>query len=148
MFANLIRTTALTSLAAFSLCTVGSATELTQDQDRGQNQNQSQMEQQQPQTGQTQDSYSEEKLDSYADAALKVAKISLKVAPQIQSAETEQLKEDLFLRMQQDMVSAVQATDGITVQEYNQISLAARQDVNLANKIQSKFEDLQRRTTQ
>ncbi len=86
---------------------------------------------------------SDQKLDAYADAAIKVAKISLRVSPEIRAADNEEQRKDIFLRMQEEMVEAVHNTEGITVQEYNEISLMASQDSGLADDLRSRFEDLQ-----
>jgi hypothetical protein len=129
---------AIAFLLVFSVCLPAHAS-----QDPAQSQAQ-----QQPETGQQAQNFPEEKLEAYADAALEVAKINLRLAPQIRQANTDEQKRTLFLEMQEEMVTAVNNTDGITVQEYNQISMAAREDENLAGRIRSKFDDLQQQQTE
>lgn len=78
-------------------------------------------------------------LDAFAQSAIKVGQIQQKMAPQISQAEAEEQKKQIFQDMQQQMIGAIQSTEGITVQEYNQISLQARQDDQLAMQIQDRI---------
>ena len=85
----------------------------------------------------------EAKIDAYAETAIEVVSIQQEMVPQIQAAEDEEQKKELFQNMQQEMMSAVQGADNITVNEYNAISQEAQQNPELANLIQTKIQATQ-----
>lgn len=84
--------------------------------------------------------FSEAQIDAYADSALEITKIHNEMAPQIQAAQTEAEKNQMFVEMQKEMVSAVEAAEDISVEEYNAISQAAQQNPQLANRIRTEVE--------
>lgn len=96
---------------------------------------------QQPQAQTEANEFSTQKLDAYAEAALKIGRINAEMAPEIRAAEDEQQRKSKTLEMQQEMVNAIQDSEGITMQEYNQISLALREDPQLAEKIRTLFDE-------
>jgi len=82
---------------------------------------------------------SEAKLEAYADSAIKVGTIQQSMAPQIKQAGKKPQKKEIFQQMQKKMIDAIRSTEGISVQEYNKISMQARQDENLAGRIQTRI---------
>lgn len=98
--------------------------------------------QQAPTAAQSQN-FSDELILAYANTAVKVSQVHREMAPQIQAAESQQQKEQMTKTMQQQMVGVVQQSEGITVQEYSQITQAAQQNPQLAQKIQSTFQSMQ-----
>lgn len=91
-----------------------------------------------------QTSISDAKLDAYVETAIAVSKVHINMAPQIKAAESEQEKQQMYGQMQQQMTGIIEQTDGITVQDYNNISEAAQQDQKLAMTIRTKLEEAQK----
>lgn len=87
--------------------------------------------------------FSDQKIEAYVNSAAKVQDIHNKMAPQLKQVKTEKEKKTAFKHMQQQMMSAIKNTENITVEEYNQITNAARQDQQLASEIREKFKNRQ-----
>lgn len=79
--------------------------------------------------------FSDEKIEAFAVAALEVSKIRKSYVGQIQQAETEEQRKQLAEQATGEMVAAVEASPGITTDEYNAIIQAARTDQALAQRI-------------
>lgn len=75
------------------------------------------------------------KLKSFATAFLEVAKVNQAYQPQIQAAPNAQDQQRLQQEAGQKMIEAVNASDDITVDEYNDIIQAAQTDPDLAQRI-------------
>lgn len=79
--------------------------------------------------------FPQEKLRSFAVAFLEVDKINQEYAPQLQEAasaeEQQQIRQEAAVRM----MDAVEATDGISTDEYTQILVAAQADPALATQL-------------
>ncbi len=78
---------------------------------------------------------SPEKLDAYATSAVKITRIHGVMAPKIQATTDAGEKNDMFKEMQQQMISAVEETEGISVEEYNEISKMAINNPQIASHI-------------
>lgn len=75
------------------------------------------------------------KLKSFAVAFLEVAKVNQAYQPQIQAAPNAQDQQRLQQEAGQKMIEAVNASEDITVDEYNEIIQAAQTDPDLAQRI-------------
>ena len=82
--------------------------------------------------------FGDETLRSFAVAFLATEEISQRYQPQLQEAQAAQDQEKM-LEIQRDasqeMVTAVEGVEGITVQEYTSIMQAAQTDPELAQKV-------------
>ena len=87
------------------------------------------------------DGYSDQELQAFAAAALKVEQLNEKWIPQI--AEAENADEDAALRQEamQEMRAAVQE-EGLSVQDYNTIYDAAQRDPQVMQVIEDHRESL------
>lgn len=79
--------------------------------------------------------YSDEKLQSFAMAALNVQQIRQDYTAQIQQAETEDERQQLAEAATQEMVDAVESEPGISVEEYNEIIQASADNPELTDRI-------------
>ncbi len=86
-------------------------------------------------------SYNDQTLDAYVASAKKVMSIKQEMVPQIQNTQDKARRETMLKDMQNQMLSAVQKTEGITVEEYNQLSREAQNNEQLAERIKSRFEN-------
>lgn len=77
----------------------------------------------------------DEKLRSFAVAFLEVAKVNQVYQPQIEAAESPDEQQRLQESAGAQMLEAVNAQDGITVDEYNVIIQQAQADPDLAQRI-------------
>ena len=89
------------------------------------------------------ESYSDEKLQSFAMAALEVRDIRERYSPQMQSAESDEERQALAEQATAEMVSAVEASPGITVDEYNAIIQASNGNEQLTNRIREQLQSVQ-----
>src|SRR5690606_18820546 len=81
------------------------------------------------------------KLESFAVAFIEVTKVTQSYKPQIDAASTPEDQQRLQQEAGKRMVEAVNESDGITVDEYNQIIQAAQTDPELAQRINSHISD-------
>lgn len=86
---------------------------------------------------QQQASFSDEKLRSFATAAVKLSQIRSEYQAQMGNAENDQQRQQLTQQTNQKMAQAVQQTDGISVEEYNQIAQASRSNPAVAEKVET-----------
>lgn len=86
-------------------------------------------------------SFTDNKLRSFAEAAVKLTEIRSEYQSQMGSAQSDEERAQLQQQTNQRMAQAVQNTDGISIEEYNQIASASRNDENLAEKINTYIED-------
>ncbi|MDN5843452.1 MAG: DUF4168 domain-containing protein [Alcaligenaceae bacterium] len=78
---------------------------------------------------------SEEQLQRYASAVKKVSAVAADYQPRFQQAQDAAAKQAVRVEADQKMVDAVEA-DGMSVGEYNGISLAVRQDPDLRKQVE------------
>ena len=88
-----------------------------------------------------QSSFSEQKLEAFVAAAVAVTELSEEWKQRIGEAGSEEKAEELRQQANQELVAAVEGTDGITVEEYKDISEAARDDPQLSAKIREIYDD-------
>lgn len=80
---------------------------------------------------------SDEKLDSFALAFLEVERIKQEYAQQLQQAQSQTEQQQIQNDAGAKMLQAVEATEGITVEEYNQIIQSAQADAEFAQRLSS-----------
>ena len=78
--------------------------------------------------------FSDQQLRSFAQAALQVRQIAMKARASLQAAKTPKARKDLINSAETRQIQAVKA-NGLTVSQYDAISLAARQDAKMRMKI-------------
>jgi hypothetical protein len=74
-------------------------------------------------------------LDSFVTAALSVSSVAEDYQGRMQAAETDAARQDLATEARQEMISAVEGTEGITVEEYVTIAEAAQTDEALNQRV-------------
>ncbi len=77
----------------------------------------------------------EEKLDSFVDAALDVQGVTEDFAPRAEAAETDAERQELAEEANTAIRGAIEETPGITIEEYVAIGQAAQQNPELAQRI-------------
>jgi GTP1/Obg family GTP-binding protein len=90
-----------------------------------------------------QDQYEQAKLESFVTAALKVNELIEQWTPRIQDAQDETEAAALRDQANGELVGAIESADGITVEEYRQISQAAQADPQLMARISGIFDEMQ-----
>lgn len=85
--------------------------------------------------------FSDAKLQSFAEAAIKLSQIRSEYQAEMGSMETDQERQQLQQQTNQRMAQAVQQTDGISIEEYNEIATASRADEELAEKVNEYIKD-------
>lgn len=78
--------------------------------------------------------YSQDKLESYAAAVMKVQEIDRAYQPKIQQAQDQQQAEAITTEATNQMIGEIEA-QGLSVDEYNAITEAAEQDKQLYDRI-------------
>jgi Sec-independent protein translocase protein TatA len=94
-----------------------------------------------PTQAQAQDSYSDEKLKSFAEAAVKLIGIRSEFRNQMGEASNDQERQQLQQQTNQRMAQAVEGTDGISIDEYNEIAQASRTNQQLAQRINTYIQE-------
>jgi len=84
---------------------------------------------------QAQASYSDAKLQSFAQAAVKLIGIRSEFQSKMSEMSSDQERAQLQQQTSQRMAKAVKDTEGISVDEYNEIASASRNNQQLAEKI-------------
>ena len=90
-----------------------------------------------------QDQYEQAKLKSFVSAALKVNDLIEQWTPRIQGAQDETEAAALRDQANGELVAVIESADGITVDEYRQISQAAQADPQLMARISGIFDEMQ-----
>ena len=85
--------------------------------------------------------YSEQKLGAFVEAAVQVRELSSVWQQRIVTAGSEAQAGELRNQAGQELVAAVESTDGITLAEYNQIVEDARKDPDLSARIGSMLQE-------
>ena len=78
--------------------------------------------------------YDQQSLETYAAAMTDVVEIGERKQPEISEAANEEEAEEIWVEMQEEMVGAVEA-QGMTVEQYNEITQQAQMDPDLAAQI-------------
>lgn len=92
-------------------------------------------------------SFSDQKLEAYAEAAIQVSALLQEWRPKMQQARQDGNQEQLKQMRQKansELVSAIKAANGINLQEYQEISEAARQDKALYDKLNKMVQEKQK----
>jgi hypothetical protein len=87
--------------------------------------------------------FQQAKLESFVTAALAVNQLVEQWSPRIQAAQSETEKTQMREQANRELVAAIEHSDGITVDEYKQISQAAQSDPQLMERITKIFDDMQ-----
>lgn len=85
--------------------------------------------------------FGEAKLESFVTAAIAVNDLIEQWGPRIEEAENEQQAAQLREQANAEMVTAIDQTQGISVEEYQTIVQAARNDPQLSGQLQEMFEE-------
>ncbi|EPX85427.1 DUF4168 domain-containing protein [Salipiger mucosus] len=80
-------------------------------------------------------SYSEAELESFVDAAMEVMELRASYMPRIQATESQEEQQSLMEEAQSEMMAAIEATEGMTVETYNEIGQAAQQNAELNERL-------------
>lgn len=92
---------------------------------------------------QAQEQYDEAKLESFVTAALMVNDLVEQWTPRIQGAQDETEAAQLRDQANSELVAAIESADGISVEEYREISQAAQSDPELMARISEIIEEMQ-----
>lgn len=84
--------------------------------------------------------YSEEELESFAAASLRVQKLNQEWVPKITSAKTPQESQTMRSKAVEQMTQAVR-DEGLSLADYNGIYKAAKRDPKMAATIQAYMQD-------
>lgn len=79
--------------------------------------------------------YSDAKLKSFVVAALEVNRLVDQWEPKIRSAKDQQQAAQMTEQANAELVAAVERTDGITLDEYNEIATAVQRDEALSKRV-------------
>lgn len=80
----------------------------------------------------------EQQIDLYAAAAQQVAMIAAEYQPKLESAQTDDQRMQIMQEADEKMVSQVKKR-GLSIEDYNGISLAIQQDAQLRQKVESRI---------
>lgn len=86
--------------------------------------------------------YSDAKLQSFASAVMAVNAVVERWRPQIQAASNEADKQQMAEQANQEMRTAVEDTDGMSVEEYQAIAQAAQSDPQLMGRLDQVFQEM------
>ena len=84
---------------------------------------------------QAQSAYSQEKLETFADAVIAVQKVAQEWLPRIQAAESDAAAQQMNGQAESEIAAAIEAIPGITVAEYLEINGQVAGDVILASRV-------------
>lgn len=77
----------------------------------------------------------EEKIEAFAVATLVLNELNQEYEARAAELETDAEREELMIETNMVMMGAVEQVDGISIEEYNAIAMAAREDAALAETI-------------
>jgi hypothetical protein len=86
--------------------------------------------------------YSDAKLQSFASAVIAVNAIVEQWRPQIAAASSDAEKQQMAAQANEEMRAAVEGTEGMSVQEYQEIAQAAQGDAALMARIDRVFKEM------
>ena len=84
--------------------------------------------------------YSDDKLRAFVAAAVMIGDMSSEWREKIEAAPSEEEANQLREQAGQELAAAIDAADDITLEEYNDISVAARADPELATRIREIYD--------
>ncbi|HRK94690.1 MAG TPA: DUF4168 domain-containing protein [Rhodospirillales bacterium] len=84
--------------------------------------------------------FSDAKLNSFIEAAKKIDGVIVAWNPKIAAAKTPEEKQEVLTQAEGEALKAIEKTKGITVDEYRQIGEAARQNPDLAAKLDKLYQ--------
>jgi hypothetical protein len=90
---------------------------------------------------QTAPEFPQEKLEAFAEAALSIQEIRTEASTQLQQAETPDEQRALMDDANARMTAEVEDNPAITIDEYNEIVVAAQQDPELADRVASLMDE-------
>jgi hypothetical protein len=96
----------------------------------------------QPAAAQSEQSYSDDQLKSFAAAVLQVARLHDQFQPQLELARTPQDQQLVVMVATEAMVNAVENT-GMTVDEYDRLLAQAQADPSLADRVRGHILNMQ-----
>ena len=85
--------------------------------------------------------FSDTQLEHFVDATMKMQEVRSDYIPQIEAAESDADKAELAQQAQTEMAAAVEATEGLDVQTYNEIGRAAQADQALNARLVAMLQD-------
>lgn len=88
--------------------------------------------------------FSDEKLEVFAQKVVEIGEIRADYAPRIESAANVDEQQSLIQQATMAMVEAVEADEDLTVEEYNLIAEASATDPDLAEKVAALVQDAAR----
>jgi hypothetical protein len=94
-----------------------------------------------PAWAQAQPEFSDQQLESFVVAALAVDKVIREWNPRIQAAEDEANAAQLREQANAQLIEVITRTDGMTVEQYQQIGHAAQADPGLAQRINEIYQE-------
>jgi Domain of unknown function (DUF4168) len=94
-----------------------------------------------PAWAQTQTEFTDQQLESFVVAALAVEELIRQWNPRIQGAENAEQAAQLREQASTELVDTINRTEGITVEEYQQIGQAAQGDPDLAARINEIYQE-------
>ncbi|HEX2478431.1 MAG TPA: DUF4168 domain-containing protein [Geminicoccaceae bacterium] len=90
---------------------------------------------------QAQTEFSDQQLESFVVAALAVDELIREWNPRIQAAENEEQAAQLREEANAALLETISATDGITIEKYQEIGQAAQSDPELAARINELYQE-------
>ena len=90
---------------------------------------------QQPQQEMQQTEFTEDQLESFVDAAVTVNDLIESWRPRITAAESEEQAAQLREQANEELAEAIEQTEGMSLEEYQQIGQAAQADPELSERI-------------
>lgn len=87
-------------------------------------------------SAQAQATYEDAKLEAFVTAAIKIDRLIETLTPRIRAAATPEEALKLRQEANEELVQVVDTTEGISVEEYQEINLAARSDAGLYARIE------------
>ena len=90
---------------------------------------------QQPQQEMQQTEFTEDQLESFVDAAVTVNDLIESWRPRITAAESEEQAAQLREQANEELAEAIEETEGMSLEEYQQIGQAAQADPELSERI-------------
>ena len=94
-----------------------------------------------PVWAQAQPEFSDQQLESFVVAAIAVDEVIREWNPRIQAAEDDAQAAQLREQANAELVEVITQTDGITVEEYQEIGRAAQADPDLAARINEIYQE-------
>lgn len=82
--------------------------------------------------------FSDEKLDAFAEAATEVNKVMFAWRGRMQQAKNQQEQQEMLQQANEEIVTIVQDTANISMQEYQAIATAAGEDQSLADDLRAR----------